>query len=472
MLTFIRESATPVGKREVARAFNIKGNDRIALKAMMRELKAEGLIESNRRYANEPGRVPHVCVLEVTEIDSDGELIARPARWEADGPPPPIYLSPDVPGTRALGIGDRVLARTNKTANGYEARAIRLLEGGRRQIIGLFTLDADGGRIEPTDRRARRDFRVTRENTGGAEAGELVVAETIEGRALGLPQARVTERIGKADAPGSISLLALHSHGIPVVFPEAALAEAEAAAAPTLGKRVDLRELPLVTIDGADARDFDDAVFAEPDPDPDNPGGWHLVVAIADVAHYVRPASALDREARARGNSTYFPDRVVPMLPEALSNGLCSLRPDEDRACLAAHLYVDADGTLRHHKFERGLMRSAARLTYEQVQRARDGATDDTTAPLATTVIAPLYGAFDALARQRRAREALDIDLPERRVQFDEHGNVARISTAARYDSHRLIEEFMIAANVAAAETLEKHHSVCMYRIHDQPDMA
>ncbi|MBT6442461.1 MAG: RNB domain-containing ribonuclease, partial [Alphaproteobacteria bacterium] len=356
VLTFIRESTTPVGKREIARAFQITGSDRIPLKAMLRELKAEGLFDGGKsRYASERGRVPNVCVLEVTDIDGDGELIARPVRWESDTAPPPIYLSPQAPGIGALGVGDRVLARTKKTAAGFEAETIRVLEGGRQQVIGVFSLDADGGRIEPTDRRAKRDFRVSREYTKGAKAGEIVVAETVAGRHLGLPEARIVERIGKSDEPASISLLAIHSHGIPTTFPEDALAEAAAATAPNLGKRVDLRAVPLVTIDGADARDFDDAVFAEPDSDKKNSGGWHLIVAIADVAHFVRPGSSLDNEAVERGNSTYFPDRVVPMLPEALSNGLCSLKPNEDRACLAAHLYIDSAGTLVRHRFERAL---------------------------------------------------------------------------------------------------------------------
>jgi len=473
VLTFIRESTTPVGKREIARAFQITGSDRIPLKAMLRELKAEGLFYGGKsRYASERGRVPNVCVLEVTDIDGDGELIARPVRWESDTAPPPIYLSPQAPGIGALGVGDRVLARTKKTAAGFEAETIRVLEGGRQQVIGVFSLDADGGRIEPTDRRAKRDFRVSREYTKGAKPGEIVVAETVAGRHLGLPEARIVERIGKSDEPASISLLAIHSHGIPTTFPEDALAEAAAAAPPSLGKRVDLRAVPLVTIDGADARDFDDAVFAEPDSDKKNSGGWHLIVAIADVAHFVRPGSPLDNEAVERGNSTYFPDRVVPMLPEALSNGLCSLKPNEDRACLAAHLYIDSAGTLVRHRFERALMRSTARLTYGQVQQARDGAADDETAPIVDTIIAPLYAAYHALADHRRQREALDIDLPERQISIDDSGAITGISAAPRYDSHRLIEEFMIAANVAAAETLEKRQAACMYRIHDQPDMA
>jgi len=254
-------------------------------------------------------------------------------------------------------------------------------------------------------------------------------------------------------------------------FPAAAVEEAEAAGPAPLDRREDLRTVPLVTIDGADARDFDDAVWAAPDVDPGNPGGLRLLVAIADVAWYVRAGAALDREAEKRGNSVYFPDRVVPMLPEALSAGLCSLRPQEDRPCLAVEMIIDRQGKKLRHRFLRGLMRSVARLTYGQVQAARDGRPDDATGPLLDSVIAPLYGGFEALLAARQKRGTLDLDLSERRV-FLVDGKVARIEPRARLDSHRLVEEYMIAANVAAAEALEAKRMPCMYRVHDAPDPA
>jgi ribonuclease R len=288
----------------------------------------------------------------------------------------------------------------------------------------------------------------------------------------GALQAKVVERLGHMDDPKAASLIAIYSHDIPTEFSAAALAQAEAARPVSLGERTDLRQVPLVTIDGADARDFDDAVWAEPDPDPANAGGWHLIVAIADVAHYVRGDDALDEEARRRGNSVYFPDRVVPMLPENLSNNLCSLRPGEDRACVAAHIWIDRRGAMRRHRFVRGLMRSSARLTYEQVQAARDGRVDQQTAPLMESVITPLYGAYEALAEARKRRGTLDLDLPERQVILSKDGRVERIEARTRFDSHRLIEEFMIAANVAAAETLEQYRQPAMYRVHDAPDAA
>jgi ribonuclease R len=331
----------------------------------------------------------------------------------------------------------------------------------------VFRRGHEGGTITSADRRDRRDFAVSAREAEGVEDGELVVAEEIGGRRFGAPQARIAERLGSAEAPGAFSLLAIAQFEIPAEFPAAALAEAAEAAAPTLAGRVDLRELGLVTIDGPDARDFDDAVWAEPDPDPDNSGGWHIAVAIADVAWYVRSESALDREAARRGNSVYFPDRVVPMLPEALSNGLCSLVPGEDRACLAAHLWIDAGGRKRGHRFERALMRSSARLTYEAVQAAQDGADK---APIPRERLAALYGAFAVLDRARAARGALALDLPEHKVLLDAARKPVAVVEQPRLDSHRLIEEFMILANVAAAEELESRHRACVYRIHDLPD--
>ena len=353
---------------------------------------------------------------------------------------------------------------------GWEARIIRRLDSPPDRVVGIFRLTREGGRIEPTDRKERREFRVARADSKDARDGEIVLAVPIASSRFGLPEARVIERVGDSSNPRAFSLIAIHSYDIPRDFPDEAVSLAEAAKPVTLGDRDDLRAIPLVTIDGADARDFDDAVWAERDPEKEN--GWHAIVAIADVAWYVRPDEALDREAEKRGNSVYFPDRVVPMLPEALSNELCSLKPGVDRACMAVHLWFDDNGHLQRHRFVRGLMRSAARLTYEEVQQAIDAKPSDHTAPLLDPVLRPLYGAFAALDGARRQRGALDLDLPERRVELDENGKVARIEPRERLHSHRLIEEFMITANVAAAETLERLHKPCLYRVHDAPDPA
>ena len=473
VLRFVRESPGKVGRREIARAFGIRGNDRAALTDLLRTLEEEGVLEGRRKRRRPSGTLPSVTVLEVEGLDSDGALTARPASWEEPDPPPPITLDPASGGVREPGVGDRVLARLRPAPDsGYLARPMRVLDVRPRRVVGIFRADGrGGGTIEPADRRSRRDLAVRAEETAGARSGEMVVGETREGRRLGLLDARVVERLGDADSPGAISLAAIHGHGLPVRFPDAALAEAEELAAPGLDGRTDLRALPLVTIDGADARDFDDAVWAEADPAPDNPGGWRAVVAIADVAHFVRPGSAVDKAARERGNSAYFPDRVVPMLPEALSAGLCSLKPGEDRACLAAHLRIDAEGNLREWRFERALMRSAARLTYEGVQEAADEGGNGLPAPVRAAIPA-LYGVYGALRRARERRGALDLELPERVVTLGDDGAVAHVGFARRFDSHRLIEELMIAANVAAASALEARNAPCMYRVHDRPDTA
>jgi ribonuclease R len=480
LVRFIRDSPVPVGKREITRHYRIGPADRVALKELLKEIERDGAVERGRgRRLTKPGNLPEVAVVEVTGTDADGEVLARPLAWKEDGPAPTIYLAPERPGTPALGPGARVLARLKRIGAGrYEARAIRQIGGAPNRVLGVYDIGDEGGRLRPTDRRHRMEYVVAKADSGGARPGELVLAEILPAVRLGLKPARVIERLGHMGEPRAISLVAIYTHDIPTEFSPEALELAAAAKPVALGQRTDLRDLPLVTIDGEDARDFDDAVWAEPDTTadnpgaPNNPGGWHLVVAIADVAHYVRPGDALDRAAERRGNSVYFPDRVVPMLPEALSNDLCSLRPNEDRACMAVHIWIDREGRIRRHRFVRGLMRSAARLTYEQVQRARDGHPDERTRPLIDPVIAPLYGAFAALEQARRERGTLELDLPERRVLLDGNGRVRAIEPRHRHDSHKLIEEFMIAANVAAAETLEARRQPCMYRIHDRPDPA
>jgi len=469
ILDFVRDTPGNVGKREIARAFRLDAAQKRELKTVLKQLEADGLLgkRRGRRYAP-PEHLPNVAVIEVTGLDADGDPMARPLNWESDNEPPAIYVAAG--RDAAPGRGDRLLVQLTRLGDGtYEARTIRRLSSTPVRVIGIFDVVDGEPRIRPTSRRQKGDLIVRTGETGGAEAGDLVRAEVMPGHRLGLRQARVVERLDAMDEEGSISLIAIHDHDIPTEFPPEAIDLAAAAGPAELGKREDLRSIPLVTIDGADARDFDDAVWAEPDDDPANTGGWHLLVAIADVAWYVRPGDALDREAKRRGNSVYFPDRVEPMLPEALSNGWCSLVPGEDRPCLAAHLWINADGRLIRHHFLRGLMRSAARLTYEDVQAARDGEPADN--PVLDTVIDPLYGAYECLEKARRARHALDLEVPEKRIVLGDDGEVASIGERERLDSHKLIEEFMITANIAAAETLEKLRQPCMYRIHDQPSL-
>lgn len=471
LLEFIQQSPAHVGKREIARAFNMTGAARTVLRQMMKELEQSGDIErGRRRRVGKPGSLPETMVVEIVATDTDGELIARPLAWAEKEKPPRIYMAPQRrQGEPVVGVGDRVLAKLRRLRDdSYEGRTIRRITAAPATVLGVYRQGPQGGRLVPTDRRHKQEYSVPRGEAGDAEPGELVLGEIMSGpRPLGLRPVRIIERLGSASNPKAISLVAIHAAGIPTEFSEAAVEQAKSARAATTRDRVDLRDIPLVTIDGEDARDFDDAVFAE--PDADHPGGWHVIVAIADVSWYVQPGDPLDRDAFERGNSVYFPDRVVPMLPFELSAGWCSLKPNEDRGCLAVHMRIDAQGNKRGHKFVRGMMRSAARLTYSQVQNAIDGTTDDTTGQLLEPVIKPLYAAWKALFAARERRNVLDLDLPERKVVLDDDGRVVRVEPRPRYDSHRLIEDMMIAANVCAAESLEKVHQPCMYRVHDQP---
>ena len=475
ILEFIADSPGRVGKREIARAFNLDAEQKLQLKKVLKKLKDTGQLHSNRKRFADPVALPPVTVVQVTSTDIDGELLARPVVWESDQPPPVIYMAPVRRGQGALGVGDRALARMERiedTEDGrpaYEGHTIRRLEHAPADVLGVYVVDDSGkGRLRATDRRVKGEFLVA--DFGGLkpEDGDLIRSEILPAKKLGLRQVKLVEKLSRS-GPKSISLIAIYDRSIPVDFPDDALEQADAAVAAPLGNREDLRNTPLITIDGEDARDFDDAVFAEPDTDPNNPGGWHLMVAIADVSWYVRPGDALDVEAYKRGNSVYFPDRVVPMLPEALSNGWCSLRPHEEHPTIAAHMWIDAAGQLTRHKFGRAMIKSAARTTYTQIQRARDGEPDELTKPLLDTVIAPLYGAFETLLAARAKRGVLELDLPERQIVLDDDGNVAKVIERERFDSHKLIEEFMVLANVAAAETLEKAKQPCMYRIHDEP---
>ncbi len=457
---FIRDSDGRVGKREIARAFGLGPQHRAALRDLLRDLAAGGEIApAGHKRFTPPGRLPDAMIVQVTGTDPDGDPIARPVGWQGNGPPPVIYMAREARSQPALAPGQRVLAKLKPIGAGkYEGRTLKRLADSPARVLGVFRAP---DRLVPTDRRAKAEWRIQAGDTGGAQDGEIVLAEPLPGPGYGLKPAQIIERLGHVGDARSVSLICIHTHQIPTEFAPAALAEAARARAAPLGRRTDLRETPLVTIDGEDARDFDDAVYAEPDGE-----GFRLIVAIADVAHYVRPGSALDQDARLRGNSCYFPDRVVPMLPEALSNGWCSLRPNEDRGCLFVEMRIDAEGRKIAHRFGRGLMRSALRLTYEQVQAASEAGD---TLGLDPRALPSLYAAFRALLAARQRRGTLDLDLPERRVLLDEAGRVAAIQPRARLDSHRLIEEFMVLANVAAAEELERLKQPCMYRVHAPP---
>jgi ribonuclease R len=472
ILDWIAAHPTLNSKRDIAKAFGIKGAARIDLKRMLKELEAEGHLEKRKRSYSDPDRLPPVSVLLVKAPDANGDLFAQPLEWQGEGVEPVVLVIPRA-SDPALGEGDRILARLTVVHEGdhnYEARLIRRIGQNPKRILGVFRKTAEGGRIVPIDKSGMSEWQVAEDAMHGAKDGELVEAELAgpKGR-LGLARARVLERLGDPGAPKAVSLIAIHQHGIPDHFSDAAMAEADAAKPAGLSGREDLRDLPLITIDPADARDHDDACYAHADEAPDNEGGHVIWVAIADVAAYVRPGTALDGEARKRGNSTYFPDRVVPMLPDRLSGDLCSLHEGVPRPVIAVRMRIDAEGTKLDHSFHRGLMRSGASLAYEEVQDAIDGTPNDATGPLLEPVLRPLYAAYRALATAREARQPLDLDLPERRIILDERGKVTSVAFRDRLDAHRLIEEFMVLANVCAAETLIARKTPLLFRVHEEP---
>ena len=487
ILAFIANYQGRAGKREIAREFGIKGAAKIDLKRLLKEMASDGLIGKSSRKLSLPGELPKIGVLIVSGRDEDGDLIAIPLDWDEDaqGPLPLIYVTTPKRNRgksreSAPGVGERILARTdraNETTNDgrpiYQARVIKRISKSKEQTLGIFRKSRDGDMyVEQVEKKAARNLVVERHDRGEAQPGDLVSVEIRKTGKYGPALARIVKSHGPADDQRAVSRIAMVQHGIPHVFPPTVVEEAEKAKPATIGKRIDLRDIPLITIDPADARDHDDAVYAATDPDEKNPGGWIVTVAIADVAHYVKPGSALDREGRLRGNSVYFPDLVVPMLPERISNNLCSLIVGEDRPAMAIRMVFDAEGRKKTQELQRIMMRSAAGISYKQAQDAIDGIPDDVTGPLLEPVLKPLWAAYKALHTARMNREPLELDLPERKIIVADDGSVDRIEVPPRLDAHRLIEEFMIQANVAAAELLEQRQSPLLYRVHDSPSMA
>ncbi len=472
VLEWIASNPTLTAKRDIAKAFGIKGAARIDLKRLLRELEEEGHLEKRKKTYRDPDRLPPVSVLQIDTPDENGDLFARPMEWQGEGQEPRVLVMPRA-SDPALGQGDRILARLTPVSeqdHHYEARLIRRIGTNPLRVLGLFRLGAEGGRIVPIDKGNDKEWQVPAGATHGAKDGELVEAEQAGPKSrMGLPKARIVNRLGDPSAPKAVSLIAIHQHGIPDRFPDEVIAQADSAKPMGLNGRTDLRDMPLITIDPWDARDHDDACFAQSDPDPKNNGGHVIWVAIADVAAYVTPGSALDREAKKRGNSTYFPDRVVPMLPDRLSGDLCSLHEGVPRACIAVEMRIDANGNKIAHRFVRGLMRSPAALNYEEVQAAIDGNPNDRTAALVEPVLKPLYAAYAALTKAREERQPLALDLPERQIVLSDEGQVSSVNFKDRLDAHRLIEEFMVLANVAAAETLIAKRTELLFRVHEEP---
>jgi ribonuclease R len=478
ILDFIASSDQPAGKREIARAFGLSGQDKIDLKRLLKDMADEGLIDSSPgRAFHQAGGVPKVTVLRVSAVDDGGAVWAVPEQWHAEGPPPRLRILER--GRRgALGIGDRVLARTEEKGQGFVAHPLKKLARSAELTLGVVKREGERFWLSPVDKRERRELFIS--DLKDAEPGDLVLCE-VTGRPPRV-SARVDAVLGDPFAPRSFSLIAIHKHGLRHEFAQEAIEEAHRVSKQPLGEREDLTHLPIVAIDPEDARDHDDAIWAEPDGE----GGWNAIVAIADVSYYVRPGSELDREARARGNSVYFPDRVVPMLPEELSADICSLKAGEVRAAMACHLKVAKDGAIKSWRFTRAKICVTANIAYEDAQAAIDAAGEErieVSSPtcsmppvegpvpqeLVEKALKPLWGCWRALFAARQKRDPLELDLPERRVMLDEKGRITSIAPRDRLDAHRLVEDFMIAANVAAARALEAKKAPIMYRVHEPP---
>ncbi len=496
LLYYLRENPGDTSKRDIAKAFGIKGDDRVILKAMIRELKGEGALKKQGKTLIVPGGLPPVLAMDIFTRDKDGSLVARPLDWdEGQGKAPTVTIktarnaSGPVPG-----VGDRVLVRLfgHDDEAGYTGRVVKKLDKNKGLVLGIFRELANGElRIDPVERR-QPELIIDPDFRGLAKDGDLVEVEPVRVGRYGIARGKVINVAGSISSEKAISLIAIHMHGIPNTFPQAVLDAAAAAKPVTLAERgeekwepvfrpdtradkngrEDWRDLPLITIDPHDAKDHDDAVYAIADTNPNNPGGYIVTVAIADVSAYIRTGTPIDAEALKRGNSTYFPDRVVPMLPERISNDLCSLRELEERPALAVRMTITRDGIKTGHSFHRIMMKSHAKLSYQQAQAACDGAPDEKSGPLVEGVLKPLYEAYYALKRGHISRQPLDLDLPERKILLNADGTVNKVFIPERLNAHRLVEEMMILANVATAETLEANQQKLVYRIHDQPSLA
>jgi len=476
ILSAIRARPDHYDRKSLARTLGIKGDDRRVLRQFLRELVDDGLIlRSQSKTYREIDALPGVMVIRATGIDDQGDLVGEPENWKGDGNPPKVIIREGPVSKKAkghhsasLGVGGRALCRIKMKDEMIIAQVMKKLGAGPSRYLGILYQGGRGWRIQPVDKKSRHDYRPARVPEG-AENNDLVFFKSSRRNRGDDRLAEILEIVGTANDAKAASLISLYENDIPIGFDDDVIDEAKALTLPGLDKhREDLRHIAFVTIDPEDAKDFDDAVYAVRDDDPKNNGGWHIWVAIADVAAFVTPGSKLDNSARERGNSVYLPDRVEPMLPHELSSDLCSLRPDEDRACMALHMVFDRNGIKRRHKFHRGLMRSHARLTYGQAQAAFEGKPGPQAAPV-EDILGDLFLAYQALKKARKARGPLELELPERRVHIDESGRVAKITVRERFDAHKLVEEFMIQANVSAAEALDAKKIQTIVRVHEPP---
>ena len=470
IIASLEAAPAPLGLREVAKALSLSPEDRPALKSHVRKMIEDGLIfMDDKRRIRLASHMPEVCIAEVTAYDDDGYGSLKILSQDIDEAMiarSEISLMPERKRGRIPRIGARILARMVQYGpDQYEARVLRILPDRKDRFFGRIVRFRGGLGIEGAEKGARRIVELAK---GGAtpQLDDLIEAEMNDAKGKIAKTASILRNFGPADSADAFIQLAIAEFDIPHVFSDEILASTAQASVPELGNRVDLRDTPLVTIDGADAKDFDDAVFAEP-----HGSGWRVIVAIADVSAYVAADSALDAEAAKRGNSVYLPGTVVPMLPETLSNGMCSLVPHEDRASLAVEIMLDDKGQKKSHRFIRALIKSHARLTYDAVQTVFEGTADERDIGAPDGTLHHLFGAWHNLFAAREKRGTLNLNVPEKRVMLNEAGQPAHIEVREQKQAHRLIEEFMILANICAAEELESRGQLCVYRTHDRPDM-
>lgn len=471
ILSFLKTTSSAaedhVTRKELATAFSLKGPERSELRRVLKSMEEKGEIALEGQRIRLKGGLPAVIVLDITGNDAEGDLVCTNITGEAS-PGTSFVVTAEKARTQKppLGIGDRFLARiTQISPDQYEASPIKRIGRGATRLLGVFHEGRRRGFVEPVSRKGGKSLDIYKDDRGDAKSGDLVWAEPLHKKGYGDRRGRIVSVIGRMEERRTWSLVALAENDIPMVFPENVVAEAEQASFPDNKYYQDLTHLPLITIDPKEAKDHDDAVYAE-----ETEKGWRLIVAIADVSLFVRPGTALDREAEKRGNSVYLIDQVVPMLPEALSNGLCSLKAGEKRTAMCCEMQIGRDGRKISHKFFRAMILCKAGLAYEEAQAASDGHLTDRTRDLKEDVIDPLWSCWKAMLKARAETPSLDLDMPERQIVLRNDGEVAGVKVKERLEAHRLIETMMVAANVCAAETLEEVGQPLIYRVHEDPD--
>ncbi|MGF7157725.1 ribonuclease R [Bartonella heixiaziensis] len=476
ILSFINENPNHSSKREITKAFNLKRDSRIWLRDILRDLKNHKLIPKKHKKTVNKGKSPTVAIVKISGRDEDGSFIAQPLEWENDSKPN-IEILPfhRIKGV-SIGVGDHILIKISKNKSSqhasYTGRIIRKIDVSPKNTFGVVRkLENGQWRLDPIERKTD-ELVIDESSEINVESGDLVEVEIKKNTGYGLKSAKIKNVVGHIKSEKTLSMIALLSKKIPYTFPEDVLKQVKNVKPVSIDNREDWRQLPLITIDPPDAKDHDDAVYATRDKDPKNRDGWIVVVAIADVSSYVKTGSALDKEALKRGNSVYFPDYVVPMLPERISNDLCSLREKKERPALAVRMIFDANGNKRKHSFHRIMVRIVAKLSYQEVQLAIEGNINEKTASLFESILQPLWEAYGCLKIARTRRQPLELEIAEKKIILNQDGCVQDVVSETQLEAHRLIEEFMIQANIAASETLKEHHQPFIYRIHEKPSLA